>query len=835
MEKTGPGKNPLSWMRSLFFANRRAAKAAKEKQLYPQHIKLMYENFREILALNDSTLQLISDVEDRLLGRVAFSYNLIVGRIRRAVMDVFMMVKSLDQLAGGKYSDLFDSLRNVKRGIEAGIPDQKESLAGPLVMGLQDIKAGDAPLVGTKMANLGEVRNNLGMAVPDGFAVTTVAFNRFLNHHNIRDKAERLEELLETTGARVAGEACRELQQMIISASMPVEIEKAIERSFADLCGSEDCLVAVRSSGVAEDQVASHAGLFYTELNVGKGWLFETYRWVLASTYGVGPVQYRLKYGLTSEDSQMAVGILKMVEPQCSGVMFSRGFENRKDDRVVISVVAGLTDPGQTAEMKTEELIYAPGQEDAIVSSILNADQINLLYRAARRIEEHFGSAQDIEYVFDSAGQLFIMQCRPMGGSQPEIIPRPQQVETTIEPILSGGFTACSGVGAGTVCQIQNDGDLDRFPDGGILVAKHSSPKYVQTMNRCAAIVTDEGSPMGHMGILAREFGIPTIVGLHGASDGLFNSRVITVDATSRKVYEGIIIDLNNQPPKPSVFHTSPAARKLREIAKLVAPLHLIDTSSTDFTPSHCQSLHDITRYVHEKLFEEMFYLGSKASLSQPSAIKLKGNLPYEVLVLDVGGGIGDGANLVEGLDIKDIISSPMKMFLEGLLDRRIVWDKPRALSARGFASILGEGIAGLPAEAKGIGRLSFAIMSDKYMNFSTKAGYHFNTVDTYCGRSINKNYIHFRFEGGAANETRRQRRCQFLSLVLEALGFKVQVRGDAVVGRLEKYEQEFIATRLTELGRLTLCARQMDMLMDSDGSPDFFSKSFLEGKMENF
>jgi pyruvate,water dikinase len=835
MEKLGPIKILLNRIRSLFFGKRRVDRITKEDQLYPQRIKLMYENFREILALNDSTLQLISDVEDRVSGGVAFSYNLIVGRIRRAVMDVFMMVKSLDQLAGGKYPDLFDSLRNVKKGIEAGMPEPKESLTGPLVMGLQDIKAGDAPLVGIKMANLGEVRNNLGMTVPDGYAVTTVAFNRFLNHQNIRDRAERLEELLETAGAHVAGVACRELQQMIISASMPVEIERAIERAYANLCGNKDCPVAVRSSGVAEDQVASHAGLFYTELNVGKGWMFETYRWVLASTYGIGPVQYRLKYGLTSEDAQMAVGILKMVEPQCSGVIFSRSFENPSDDKVIISVVTGLTDPAQAVEKRFEELIYAPGREDTVVSTILNAQQIITLYKAARKIEEHFGLAQDIEYIFDSAGQLFIMQCRPMGSSPPEIMMHPQQIETTVEPILTGGFTACSGIGAGAVCQIQNERDLDRFPEGGILVARHSSPKYVQTMNRCTAIITDEGSSMGHMGILAREFGIPTIVGLHGASDNLFNSRIITVDATSRKVYDGMLIDPKSLPPKSCVLHASPAARKLREIARLVIPLHLIDTSSIEFTPSHCRSLHDITRYAHEKVFEEMFYLGSKASLHQPSALKLKGNLPYAVLVLDVGGGIGDGANLADGLDIKDIISFPMKMFLEGLLDRRIVWDKPRAVSARGFASIMAEGLAGLPAEAKGVGKLSFAIISDKYMNFSTKAGYHFNTVDTYCGRSINKNYIHFRFEGGAANEKRRQRRCQFLSRILEALGFKAQIRGDVVVGRLEKYEQEFVATRLTELGRLTLCARQMDMLMDSDASPEFFSKAFLEGKMEYF
>jgi pyruvate,water dikinase len=163
------------------------------------------------------------------------------------------------------------------------------------------------------------------------------------------------------------------------------------------------------------------------------------------------------------------------------------------------------------------------------------------------------------------------------------------------------------------------------------------------------------------------------------------------------------------------------------------------------------------------------------------------------------------------------------------------MWDKPRAVSAKGFLSVLGESIAGSPAEAQGVGRVSFAIVADRYMNFSTKAGYHFNTVDTYCGKNINKNYIHFRFEGGAASEVRRGRRCQFLSKVLRALDFKTQCRGDVLVARIEKYESEVLRNRLVDLGRLTLCSRQLDMLMDNDDSPEIFARSFLAGEMDKF
>jgi pyruvate,water dikinase len=148
---------------------------------------------------------------------------------------------------------------------------------------------------------------------------------------------------------------------------------------------------------------------------------------------------------------------------------------------------------------------------------------------------------------------------------------------------------------------------------------------------------------------------------------------------------------------------------------------------------------------------------------------------------------------------------------------------------------VLGAGIAAPPHEAREVGRHSYAVFSDRYMNFSTKAGYHFSTVDTYCGASLSKNYIHFRFDGGGAAPDRRARRVQFLSTVLRALDFAAQPRGDALVARLEKYDRETIQSHLRQLGRLTLCARQLDMLMDSDESPEFFARAFLAGDFATF
>jgi len=145
------------------------------------------------------------------------------------------------------------------------------------------------------------------------------------------------------------------------------------------------------------------------------------------------------------------------------------------------------------------------------------------------------------------------------------------------------------------------------------------------------------------------------------------------------------------------------------------------------------------------------------------------------------------------------------------------------------------QSLVGPPPQAREIGRLSYAIISDRYLNFSTKAGYHFSTVDTYCGASLNKNYIHFRFAGGAADSSRRMRRVRFINTVLSQLEFSIQTRSDLLVARMQKYDRDTILARLVDLGRLTLCTRQLDMLMDSDASPDFFARAFLAGEMDKF
>ncbi|MEW6335878.1 MAG: PEP/pyruvate-binding domain-containing protein [Acidobacteriota bacterium] len=793
--------------------------------------RLTYERFREILSYNDVVLGLIADLEDALAGRRPFSLDVVRERVRSVALDAFVMVKNLDQLAGGAESRLYDALERIDGEINALWAATTERLNGPLLVPLAALRAGDAQWAGTKMANLGEVANRCGLATPVGFVITTVATSRFLSENGLWERCDRLEAVLEEGGPSALGQACEEVGGAIERAVIPAEVVESIAAGIEMTFGSRRVRLAVRSSAVGEDSAeSSHAGLYATLLDIAPEGLPAAWRSVVASAFSPVAVTYRYERGLSPREAQMAVGCVEMVQARCAGVAYSRPPDDPASDVVVIGATSGAGAALAAGETSAETLFVVPGREARAGGALLGDADLRWLVSAARGLEGHFGSAQDIEWAVDVSGNRFVLQSRPVVAFAPPPVPCPV---TDRSPLLAGGNCACPGVGSGPVFVVRGANDLPSLPQGGVLVAHHSSPTFVSVMRRCAAIVTDVGSPTGHMASLAREFGVPALVGLEGATGKLRPGQVVTVDASGRRVYEGDLpLEGAARPIGPS---DSPALEKLRALASFVTPLGLTDPSVPGFAPEECRSLHDLTRYVHERAYETVFHFGDLAREDRHHSFKLDARLPIVVRVFDVGGGVTLARSGGGRVRVEEISSVPFRALLDGMLEPRIRWDLPRPVSVRGFLSVLGESMAGPPAETLQIGRLSYAIVSDCYLNFSTKAGYHFQTVDAYCGESQNKNYVHFRFKGGAADEMRRQRRIRFVSAVLEALDFRVDSRSDLVHARLDKYPGGLIAERLVDLGHLTMCARQLDMLMDADESADHFAAAFLAGLWERF
>ncbi|MBN1654577.1 MAG: hypothetical protein JXA30_12475 [Deltaproteobacteria bacterium] len=835
---SSPLQTPASWNKRLVAAWRRLWRNdGKEEEKWDRRsekFRMRYELFREILSLNDSMLQLIADIEDKLLGRAPFALEPLTYRVRSAMFDMFVMVKNLNQIENGRYRKLYDTLGRINSEIDVLCNLRPQIAEGPLTIMMDELRASSASQAGVKMATLGEIRASLGYRVPNGFVVTTFAFGKLVNDNDLWDKVSKLKGILEIYGPPALEKACREVLADFHRIEPPPAVAQAILDAYDALWPQRDVLVAMRSSGVAEDGNWSHAGQYYSELSVSHDLLLESYLEVAASAFRSNAVTYRYNRGLTEDEALMAVGCIEMIDSRTSGIMFSRQFEDPSADRVVITATKGLADALAAGRQNAEEVRVTPGELAAVHSTLLAEEEIGRLIEAARRLEDYFGSPQDIEWAIDQNGELIILQSRRMVDAQEALATAPE-ITLTGEPIISGGQTACPGARSGPVYQIRSDIEIDRFPEGAVLVARNSSAKFSRLMSKCAAIVTDVGTSTGHMAILAREFGVPTIVGLADATSVLEQNRIVTVDATSRRIWDGAAAIPESKALARSRLADSQAARRLRGIAKLVSPLHLTDPTSADFKPSKCRSLHDITRFVHEKVYEAMFRISDLASRDRVHSLKLDAHLPLDIRVFDIGGGLAMRTPESKDVTPGEVRSEPLVAFLQGLLDPRIRWDRPRNVSARGFLSVLGESMAGPPPEVRGVGSTSYIVLSDRYMNFSTKAGYHFSTVDTYCGKIQNKNYIHFHFAGGGATEDRRSRRVRFLAAVLSHLGFHVPARGDLLTARLDKYDRDYTLKTLIQLGRLTMCARQLDMLMDSDAAADAFAGAFIREEFERF
>jgi pyruvate,water dikinase len=210
--------------------------------------------------------------------------------------------------------------------------------------------------------------------------------------------------------------------------------------------------------------------------------------------------------------------------------------------------------------------------------------------------------------------------------------------------------------------------------------------------------------------------------------------------------------------------------------------------------------------------------------------MKLDAPIPLDLYLIDLGGGLTGGEARRHKVTVDQVTSVPLQALLQGMLYPELRALEPRPIQFSGLLSVMREQMLTAPNLAERFGERSYAIISDKYLNFSSRVGYHYSVLDAYCGATVNKNYITFAFKGGAADDQRRVRRIRAIAIVLMALDFAVEVKGDRVDARLQKYDRTIIAAKLDLIGRLLIFTRQMDMLMTSEASIEAVAQNFLQG-----
>ncbi|MEW6079206.1 MAG: PEP/pyruvate-binding domain-containing protein [Thermodesulfobacteriota bacterium] len=840
-KKSGPGHDPAGMM-NIF--------------------RKKYVNFKALLESNAELLKIIAGMEEKLTGQYVFGMSYIRSEMVRVVYHAFRMVKSFEDLSGRTYPDLHGTLNGIQAAVNQELELKNVPRLPDVVLPYTRITHDMVDYVGGKNANLGEVKSRCHLPIPRGFAITTTAFDELIEYNDIMDEIRKLKMEISGEDPQSLMRVSHDIQRLIIEAEIPKAVEEAILKAYEQEISPERSVpVALRSSAIGEDSELSYAGQYQSFLNVPAGDLIGKYKAVLASLFTPRAVSYRLHMGIPFEEAAMSVACLEMIRARAGGVVYTRHPFQLTENNIIINATWGLgsyvvdgtvspdafevskTSPpallkktiaSKSVELTTNPdgyLMETPVSGDIRQTPCLTDEQALRLAEYALKLEAHFQGPQDIEWALDGDGNLIILQSRPL------MIERcgdetcaPQRFEQY--PVLvEGGEAASPGVGWGPACIVRSEEDLLSFPEGGVLVAANSSPEYVIVMPLARAIVTNLGSITGHMASLAREYKIPALLNTKNATQAIQPGEIVTVDAFGSRVYAGKVEELLDvQWHRGAFMKKTPVYQVLERLAQHVVPLHLKNPRSRRFTAGNCRTIHDIVRFTHEKSYGEIFHISDFTSDHGHISVKLSAPLPIDLYVIDLGGGLA-APEKARKITVDHVVSTPFRALLEGMLHKDLKPLEPRPIDVRGFLSVVSQQMLAPPNPVvERFGDRSYAIISDKYVNFSSRVGYHYSILDTFCGQTAMKNYIHFQFKGGAADNVRRNRRARLIRNILEARDFLVEVQGDRVTARFNKQAMELVLEKLDVLGRLLIFTRQMDMLMNTERSVDDLSARFLDG-----
>ena len=531
----------MKWFRDISRLRRRKATSELEA------IRARFAAFLRLLERNNETLKAVADLEEKSQGEYLFDLNYVrqtLGQIRSGVREV---VEAMVELGGEGYGPLHDRFAAIDREVQEILPENRPIEEDDYTLPLDTVGRERAFSVGSKSAQLGEMKSKLGLSVPEGFALSAWAYKRFLDANSLQ---ERISERIQAVDVRQHEDLVRigeETRALVIGSPVPDDLSEAIRDSaeaLAERAGRGG--LSLRSSAVGEDTLYSFAGQYTTFLNVDAGELVDRYRDVIASKFTPQAIYYLLSHGLSESQLAMGVCCMEMVDAASSGVAYSRDPVDPEAPWLLVNavwglgryLVEGILTPDSFRLLRGEGAIQesyvaekpvrlglSPDggtREEAVPEADRSAPAVTesvllQLCDCATALEGHYGCPQAIEWAVDAAGQVHLLQTRPL-----QVLKgRP----TTGVPDMSaagilrrGGTTVCPGAGGGQVCHVSSADDLANVPAGAVAVAPYPFPALVTIMGRVNALVTEVGGLASHLGTLAREERLPTLAGVAEAA-----------------------------------------------------------------------------------------------------------------------------------------------------------------------------------------------------------------------------------------------------------------------------------------------------------------------------
>jgi pyruvate,water dikinase len=835
-----------------FWHRQRPAPAAPAEAA--NRVRTKYASFRELLTANNESLELMARLQEDL-QHVPPHRDVIEGPVTGIFERVRCVVGALEKLTGTTERILAESLAAQQHEIERFAAALQETVRARLAAWLSEVNAGSEQEVGSKASALGEIRNKLGLPVPDGFVLTTEAYSRYCGlplWQEIRDATHNLDlndlDALHSVAARLRDKA--------LNCPVPRAVEVAIAARVEALLKHGGSL-AVRSSAKGEGGAKTFAGQFLSVLNVPREGALDAYKQVVASRFSDTALFYRLSTGLLEVDSPMAVLFLPMLAARAAGIMYTRDPGDAKSKTLWVTATRGLGAEIASGRTPADMFVVSRARPHAILSrAIVSKDEqlvpreggglasvplaadargepsvadthVQTLAEWGLRLEDHYQTPQDVEWVLDQNDRLWIVQSRALANV--EIAGAKSRPRPKVEPRAQGGRTVYPGQAAGNAFLVDDIQRIGEAPPGSVVFIRKPSPEIVEVFPRIAGLVAEWGNVTGHAASLLREFQVPSVFQMTGVFDALTSGEPVSLDAVQARVYPGILW--------PSGRREAPLAEKYGPragadpIATRLLTLNLVDPNATNFRPSGCKSAHDVLRYCHEKAIEAMFAVNDyEFEHGAGGCRKLLTPLPFNLQVLDLGGGLAPVLADSRGVAPPEILSRPFQAIWGGISHPGVSWTRKMPASLSDLASVLSSSIGPREDSMRPLGEKSYLLVAHEYMNLNTRLAYHYSLVDACLSDTPANNYISFRFEGGGATRQRRSLRARFLESCLLRHGFQVDRRTDLVNAWFRKAPPDQIAARLDMLGRLLACCSQLDMYMTSQEMMSWFVQQFLEG-----
>jgi len=810
--------------------------------------------FRRIGAANDAFLgRLAALMEAQDHGTVSRSD--LYSAVESLSEQTGTMVNAFLAMTGGGHEALLHQYEALEESIRRQAEQARPGDSSPLVVWPREEDAFRPHVVGPKAARLAEVASKTRLNIPAFFSVSASGYRLFMRESGIQTLVGSLFPSTDLRDPQKIKSLSEIIARAFDEAPVPPELESILLEACARLLRSHPDAtgVAVRSSAIVEDSESSFAGQFESILNVRPDQLIAAYKQVIASKYRQQALRYAMARGCLGEDIPMPVLVMVMIQPSASGVAYSRC--PGREQSAMVTAVPGLAQALVEGKITPDTFLVSMGPtvrvEDAVIGSrpfalrcaadgglrrqqektlgllpALGEEAVCEVASAARTLEEVYGAPQDVEWAIDEAGSLQIVQTRPVYFSASQSTSSALRQVEGYRVLLRGGARASGGVTTGKVFLLPDLEAMDTVPEGVILCVPTTSPRLAGLMGMVSGIVAAAGSPTGHMATIAREFDVPCLVGAENALSALREGAAVTLDADAGVVYEGEVHELlgPNPPAGAASGRKYPVPEDLKQLVQKVAPLTLGEPDTPEFSPANCRTLHDIARYVHQKSMAEMFQSEHLSAQERRASRRLTWRVPMDVLLLDLGGGLAPIAE--RNVPIDKVTSIPLLALMEGMTDPRLRWAGPVGFDLRGFMSV----VVRSAADDQRYGEPNYCLCAADYVHFATRLAYHFATVESICGGSVNENYVRFLFFGGAAVAERREWRAHFLAQVLRSNAFAVKQVGDRLEAFLAKRIASVTEEALVMVGRLMVASRHLDMVIENPVAANALAQAFLSG-----